>query len=50
MIYAGHLTGRSDAGAWIEALVPLAVVLALIILAAVGTGMALGEILGKRRK
>lgn len=50
MNYASHLTGRTDAAAWIEALLPLALVLVLIILAAVGVGMALGEILGKGRK
>lgn len=50
MIYASHLTGRTDAAAWAEALIPLALVLALIILAAVGTGLALADILGKRRK
>lgn len=47
---ASHLTGRSDAAAWAEALVPLGLVLGLIILAAVGVGLALGEILGGRRK
>jgi hypothetical protein len=47
--YASHLTGRTDAAAWLEALVPFALVLALIILTAVGTGMALGEILGRRK-
>jgi hypothetical protein len=33
-----------------EALLPLGVVLVLIILAAVGTGMAVSEIIGRRRK
>ncbi|URC18199.1 membrane protein [Mycobacterium phage Zenteno07] len=46
---ASHLTGRTDAGAWVEALLPLGLVLALIILAAVGTGLALADILGRRK-
>ena len=49
MNYASHLTGRTDAAAWLEALIPLGLVLALIIFGAVGVGMALGEILGRRK-
>lgn len=49
MFYASHLTGHTDAAAWAEALIPLALVLGLIILAAVGTGLALADILGRRK-
>lgn len=43
-VVAGHSPGL------VEVLLPLGLVLGLIILAAVGTGLALGEILGGRRK
>lgn len=42
------MVNNSGMSLW-EALLPLGLVLGLIILAAVGTGMALGEILGKRK-
>lgn len=43
------MVNNSGMSLW-EALLPLGLVLALIILAAIGTGLALADILGGRRK
>jgi len=43
------MVNNSGMSVW-EALLPLGLVLALIIFAAIGTGLALGEIFGGRRK
>ena len=44
----GGWVNNSGMSLW-EALLPLGLVLALIVLAAVGTGLALGDILGRRK-